>query len=116
MPRHPDRLDDLHAQLLADARQQPDYAAGAVTSISAYSEGAEHALDSVRLQGYTLPTPLVIPDRHDLAFALFDADNGRRTTEQNRADWIYLSTQQKGRQYAFILADVAIAEFKRANS
>lgn len=55
-----DRLDDLHARLLAGVREQPDYAAGAVPSISAYSEGAEHALDTVRLQRHLLAPPRVV--------------------------------------------------------
>lgn len=54
-----DTYDAIHAKLLEDARQQPDYAAGAVPSISAYSEGAEHALDTVRLWNMRPPARII---------------------------------------------------------
>lgn len=56
---HQDALDALHASLLADVKAQPDYAAGAVPSISAYSEGAEHALDTIRAQGWRPPVRVI---------------------------------------------------------
>ncbi len=56
--------------------------------------------------------PVTIPDRIELAFALYDADNWRQTTEQNRREWGDPTTK---RQYAFVLADAAIEAFKRAN-
>ena len=59
-PEWRDWLDELHARLLADVRLQPDYAVSAVRSIAAYSEGAEHALDSVRLQSHKLAQPRVV--------------------------------------------------------
>lgn len=59
-PERRDWLDELHTRLVADARQHPPYAAGTVGSLEAYSEGAEHALDSVRLQPHKLAQPRVV--------------------------------------------------------
>lgn len=50
-----DELDNIHAQLLADVRQQEDYLYSRVSAIGAYSEGAEHALDTIRNLGYRKP-------------------------------------------------------------
>ncbi|WP_284984252.1 hypothetical protein [Arthrobacter sp. efr-133-TYG-118] len=47
-----DELDAIHAHLLADAKRQPEYANNQVSALYGYSEGAEHALDVVRLKGY----------------------------------------------------------------
>ncbi|XAZ30647.1 hypothetical protein AAHB34_16000 [Paenarthrobacter ureafaciens] len=54
MSNYPDEFDKLHQALVADAKTRPEYQNPA--AISGYSEGAEHALDSIRLKGYTKPS------------------------------------------------------------
>lgn len=60
-----DELDGIHASLLAGVKEQPDYASGAVPSVSAYSEGAEHALDTVRAAGYRKPRTITTAEELD---------------------------------------------------
>ena len=54
-----------------------------------------------------------LPDREELAFELFNADNWRQTREQNRVDF---NGPACPRGHAYVMADVAIAAFKAANS
>ena len=59
------------------------------------------------------------PDRDELAFALFAADNRKATPEQIRADFDQLKQGFEDRVatfYVYPLADAAIAEFRRLNS
>lgn len=50
MSGYPDEFDAIHKALVADAGQNPDYADRPSIAILGYSEGAEHALDAVRLR------------------------------------------------------------------
>lgn len=52
---HRDELDEIHSRLLSDAKQHSTYANDEESALYGYSEGAEHALDTVRLLGYTKP-------------------------------------------------------------
>jgi hypothetical protein len=47
-----DELFAIHGRLFADAKLQTEYANNEVTALYGYSEGAEHALDTVRALGY----------------------------------------------------------------
>ena len=47
---YPDEFDRIHKDLVAGARLHEVYAHNTETAIYGYSEGAEHALDSVRLR------------------------------------------------------------------
>ncbi|MDQ0241235.1 hypothetical protein [Arthrobacter bambusae] len=48
---YPDEFDAIHKSLVNDAKRHPEYASNA-SALYGYSEGAEHALDVVRLKGY----------------------------------------------------------------
>lgn len=52
---YPDEFDALHKSLINDAKQHPAYANDTETALYGYSEGAEHALEIVRRQGYSKP-------------------------------------------------------------
>ncbi|QDK01931.1 hypothetical protein SEA_VIBAKI_51 [Arthrobacter phage Vibaki] len=67
---------------------------------------------AVHGRGYTKAPAIRYPDRDELAFELFHADNGRRNRAENLADWNAPHTK---RQYAYHLADVAIDMFRKAN-
>lgn len=63
-------------------------------------------------------TNVTLPDRDDLAFELFNADNHRQAREQNRADFDAMKKRQDAAGigfYVYRLADAAIEAFKRAN-
>lgn len=47
-----DELFAIHGRLFADAKLQAEYANNEVTGLYGYSEGAEHALDTVQALGY----------------------------------------------------------------
>lgn len=57
-----DELDEIHSRLLADAKDHPTYANDEESAIYGYSEGAEHALDTVRLLGYQKPRTVTTPE------------------------------------------------------
>jgi hypothetical protein len=62
--------------------------------------------------------PVRYPDRDELAFALFAADNYIEKSEQIRADYDRLRVEQAAAGehfYVDLLADAAIEAFKRAN-
>lgn len=54
MSTYPDEFDQLHKDLVADAATRPEYTEATprdrTSALYGYSEGAEHALDSVRLR------------------------------------------------------------------
>lgn len=54
MSNYPDEFDKLHKALVADASKHPDYGQRPSVALLGYSEGAEHALDTIRIKGYVL--------------------------------------------------------------
>lgn len=50
-----DELLNLHGPLTSDAQKRPEYRDNTETAIYGYSEGVEHALDTVWAKGYRLP-------------------------------------------------------------
>jgi hypothetical protein len=64
-------------------------------------------------------TPVMYPDRDELAFELFAADNRNATPEQIRADFDQLKhgfAEHGATFYVYPLADAAIEQFRKANS
>lgn len=59
---YPDEFDALHKSLVNDAKQHPEYANNQVSGLYGYSEGAEHALETVRLKGYRKPRIITTVD------------------------------------------------------
>ena len=50
MSTYPDEFDHLHKDLVRGASGHPAYRDNTETALYGYSEGAEHALDSVRIR------------------------------------------------------------------
>lgn len=83
---------------------------------------ADYIADALLAAGYTLrpdvPRPVEYPDRDELAFELFNADNSLQDRNSNIRDYLQLKAEQKAageKFYVEVLADVAIAEFRRLN-
>lgn len=97
--RFPDQLDAIHASLLADVRRQEDYVYARVHPVNAYSEGAEHALEIVRLRESQKPAAAGLVDREVLA---------RVIEEEAHVDWFSGSAHE--------LADAIISRLSQGHS
>lgn len=58
-----DELDELHRSIVKDAKERPEYQNP--EAISGYSEGAEHAIETMRLRGYRKPRTITTADELD---------------------------------------------------
>jgi len=67
---YPDEFDRIHKALVKDAQQHPVYRDNTESAIYGYSEGVEHALDTMRIKGYRLPDSPEQHEREQLAQAL----------------------------------------------
>lgn len=99
-------LNELHVS--------PDGLGGFNVYVGATSSDASFGMTLPAAQAPRLArqlAPVVIPDRDDLAFELFAADNWRQSRAASRKDW----ADNGRRHYAYVLADAAIEQFKQAN-
>lgn len=98
MSNYPDEFDAIHKALVNDARERPEYQNPEV--ISGYSEGAEHALDTIRIKGYVLHRKVSsIEELEAIGFGAAVLDS-RRTVWVNDGDsldqWASLSENSQG--------------------
>lgn len=60
-----DELLKLHAPLTMGAQQQPEYRDNTESALYGYSEGVEHALDTVWAKGYRKPRTITTAEELD---------------------------------------------------
>jgi hypothetical protein len=83
-----DELDTLHSELVADAKRHPSYANNEESALYGYSEGAEHALDTVRLRGYRKPRTITTAEELDaLPVGSVVIDRDRDVCQRFRGGW-----------------------------